>query len=183
MVIGRVARRPFSASRRNLAARTPGALAPAGALMPPTEWIAAGAESLSAIQLRAPGFGLVRVVGVVNGERGAPRHAPSWIPRLLPAGVHYEGHPRAAGGRAAARAAGAGDRPTTVISDRRRAAKASRQERLLRMRWLRIRAMPIFITSSAKDLRSHASAEALPTILKRIAGEAAAPGATIWWCG
>ena len=70
---------------------------------------------------------------VVNDERGALQHAPSWIPRLLPAGVHYEGRIHEQPASALPR-----ERLALVIGhdgylDRAREAKAGRNERLLRL--------------------------------------------------
>lgn len=55
------------------------------------EWIGAGAESLAALRAQpAQTIGLVRVVSAVDAA-GAVHAAPSWLPRLLPRGVVYEG--------------------------------------------------------------------------------------------
>src|SRR6185436_14805442 len=68
------------------------------------EWIAGGTEAL--IALTAPGqLGLVRLDNVadVPGQEAAS----SWLPRLLPAGVRYEGrvHEQPVGGKGSVRTA------------------------------------------------------------------------------
>ncbi|GAP38216.1 glycosyltransferase [Piscinibacter sakaiensis] len=56
------------------------------------EWIAGGAECLAALRDTAPGFvGLVPVDSEIDDGRGGRLLAPSWLPRLLPAGVGYAG--------------------------------------------------------------------------------------------
>lgn len=55
------------------------------------EWIAEGGESLQAVRASDPGWiGLVRVDSRIE-QPGGEGCAPSWLPRLLPAGVRYEG--------------------------------------------------------------------------------------------
>ena len=167
-------RGPTTSAPRAPRARTP---APWRLVLDADEWIAAGAESLSAIRAREPGFlGLLRVDSVVNDERGAAARA-ELDPRLLPAGVHYEGriHEQPAGALPRERLA-------LVIGhdgylDHAREAKAGRNERLLRMALAENPGdATVFITSSARISRcARASPRRCPTILKRIrAGEAAA---------
>jgi tetratricopeptide (TPR) repeat protein len=56
------------------------------------EWIEDGAASLAALRTQAPAFlGLVRVVSLIGGGGEGLEQAPSWLPRVLPAGVPYEG--------------------------------------------------------------------------------------------
>ncbi|MBS0435376.1 MAG: glycosyltransferase family 2 protein [Proteobacteria bacterium] len=164
----------FSAARNLALSHTD---APWRLVLDADEWIAAGAESLGAIRARAPGFlGLLRVDSVVNDERGALQHAPSWMPRLLPAGVHYEGriHEQPAGALPRERLA-------LVIGhdgylDQARAAKAGRNERLLRMALAEHPGDAYLHYQLGKDLEVRARfAEALPHYLEaHRAGEAAA---------
>ena len=79
----------FSAARNLALAQT---AAPWRLVLDADEWIAAGAACLREIRRREPGFvGLLRVDNQIDGARGEVQHAPSWIPRLLPAGARYEG--------------------------------------------------------------------------------------------
>jgi glycosyltransferase involved in cell wall biosynthesis len=56
------------------------------------EWLAGGTEALAGLRGEAPGFvGLVRVESELVDERGEAQRAPSWLPRVLPAGVLYQG--------------------------------------------------------------------------------------------
>jgi len=56
------------------------------------EWIAEGGEALAAIRDAAPDFiGQLNVVSLVDGGGGRVDRAPSWLSRLLPRGVRYEG--------------------------------------------------------------------------------------------
>ena len=56
------------------------------------EWIASGADALSALRHQPPPFlGLVCVDSQVCDEHGQTQQAPSWLPRVLPRGVHYTG--------------------------------------------------------------------------------------------
>ena len=56
------------------------------------EWIADGAEALAAVRDAEPDFiGQLNVVSLVDGDRGRVDRAPSWLSRLLPRGVRYEG--------------------------------------------------------------------------------------------
>lgn len=164
----------FSAARNLALSHTS---APWRLVLDADEWIAAGAESLDAVRARAPGFlGLLRVDSVVNDERGALQHAPSWIPRLLPAGVHYEGriHEQPAGALPRERLA-------LVIGhdgylDHAREAKAGRNERLLRLALAEHPGDAYLYYQLGKDLEVRSRfAEALPHYLEaHRAGEAAA---------
>ncbi len=79
----------FSAARNLALSHTD---APWRLVLDADEWLHAGMRCLAEIRARAPGFvGLARVDSAVEGECGEVQHAPSWIPRLLPAGVRYEG--------------------------------------------------------------------------------------------
>ena len=56
------------------------------------EWIEAGAEALTALRAQPADFiGVVQVDSLVADEQGRAQHAPSWLPRVLPAGTLYEG--------------------------------------------------------------------------------------------
>lgn len=56
------------------------------------EWIVGGAEVLAALRHEAPAFlGVVTVENLFDDEAGGTALSPSWIPRLLPRGVRYEG--------------------------------------------------------------------------------------------
>lgn len=55
------------------------------------EWIESGTEGLRSVRDATDDFiGLVRVSSLI-GTAQARQHAPSWLPRVLPAGVRYEG--------------------------------------------------------------------------------------------
>lgn len=55
------------------------------------EWIAQGGESLQAVRQADPAWlGLVRIDSRVEAAHGE-QVAPSWLPRVLPEGVRYEG--------------------------------------------------------------------------------------------
>ena len=98
------------------------------------EWIEAGAASLAALRTLPPDFiGQVRVVSRIGGAAGGVEEAPSWLPRVLPAGVAYEGriHEQPAGGLPRRRL-------ELVIGHdgylgAQQAAKQGRNERLLRL--------------------------------------------------
>lgn len=121
----------FSAAR-NLAlsqARSPWRL-----VLDADEWIASGADCLADLRAREPAFiGLVSVASEIDGPGGEVQQAPSWMPRVLPAGVHYEGriHEQPVGGVPRQRL------PLVVGHDgylaSARQAKAGRNERLLRL--------------------------------------------------
>ncbi|MBX3606939.1 MAG: glycosyltransferase family 2 protein [Piscinibacter sp.] len=56
------------------------------------EWIEGGTEALAALRAQPPDFvGQVRVVSLIGGAGASLEQAPSWLPRVLPAGVGYEG--------------------------------------------------------------------------------------------
>ncbi|HYN59598.1 MAG TPA: glycosyltransferase family 2 protein [Rubrivivax sp.] len=56
------------------------------------EWIQGGAVSLHGYsQSSVPHIGLVRVDSLIESAQGTTQSAPSWLPRLLPRGVGYEG--------------------------------------------------------------------------------------------
>jgi glycosyltransferase involved in cell wall biosynthesis len=56
------------------------------------EWVAGGGLSLQG-QCRdaAPHIGLVRVSSLIDTANAGVQQAPSWMPRVLPRGVHYQG--------------------------------------------------------------------------------------------
>ncbi len=164
----------FSAARNLALSRTN---APWRLVLDADEWIAAGAETLATIRARAPGFvGLLRVDSIVNDERGGLQHAPSWIPRLLPAGVRYEGRIHEQPVSALPR-----ERLPLVIGHdgylvSARAAKAGRNERLLRIALAEHPDDAYLHYQLGKDLEVRSDfAEALPHYLEaHRAGEAAA---------
>lgn len=57
------------------------------------EWISEGADRLAALRYQAPDFvGQIRVASLIqNGAPGGDATAPSWLTRVLPRGVVYEG--------------------------------------------------------------------------------------------
>lgn len=121
----------FSAAR-NLALSH--STAPWRLVLDADEWIASGGECLAALRTRLPDFiGLVTVSSEVEGGQGTTQQAPSWLPRVLPAGVHYEGriHEQPAGVWPRERL------PLMIGHDGYLAAaqqaKAGRNERLLRL--------------------------------------------------
>jgi glycosyltransferase involved in cell wall biosynthesis len=55
------------------------------------EWVEAGGEAIAALRAQPPDhIGLVRVTSRIETD-GAEHEAPSWLPRVLPRGVRYEG--------------------------------------------------------------------------------------------
>lgn len=79
----------FSAARNRALALTQ---APWRLVLDADEWIERGGDTLAALREQAPAFvGLVTVSSQFEAEGGALQQAPSWLPRLLPAGVQYEG--------------------------------------------------------------------------------------------
>lgn len=120
----------FSAARNRVLALTQ---APWRLIMDADEWIAGGEASLASLRDELPAFiGLVTVSSQVEAD-GAALEAPSWLPRVLPAGVQYEGRIH--------------EQPASTLPRRRlplvlghdgylaapQQAKAGRNERLLRM--------------------------------------------------
>ncbi len=151
----------FSAARNLALSHTE---APWRLVMDADEWIASGAECLAALRMREPAIlGLVRVDSEVDGERGEVLHAPSWIPRVLPAGVRYEGRIHEQPVSALPR-----ERLPLVIGhdgyrERERAAKAGRNERLLRVALAERPGDAYLHYQLGKDLEVHARyEEALP---------------------
>ena len=56
------------------------------------EWIGGGAEALQGwCRDPAARIGLLRVTSLIDGGAAGMQHAPSWLPRLLPRGVSYQG--------------------------------------------------------------------------------------------
>ena len=79
----------FSAARNHALAQTE---APWRLLLDADEWIAQGADALAALRTTAPDFvGMVRISSRIDAAGGAQEDAPSWLPRVLPRGVLYEG--------------------------------------------------------------------------------------------
>ena len=98
------------------------------------EWIAEGGESLVALRSQAPEFiGQVRVASLFDAEGGRVGEAPSWLPRVLPRGVFYQGRIHEQPESSLPRR-----RLPLVVGhdgylDAQKAAKAGRNERLLRL--------------------------------------------------
>lgn len=56
------------------------------------EWIVRGGESIAALRNQTPAFvGQICVASGFDTPQGAEGEAPSWLPRVLPRGVRYEG--------------------------------------------------------------------------------------------
>lgn len=151
----------FSAARNLALSHT---RAPWRLVLDGDEWIAAGAECLVALRGRAPDFiGMVTVSSEVEAGPGGTQQAPSWLPRLLPAGVHYEGriHEQPVGAVRRERL------PLVVGHDGYLAAaqpaKAGRNERLLRLALAERPDDAYLIYQLGKDLEVRACyADALP---------------------
>lgn len=56
------------------------------------EWVVRGGESIAALRTQAPAFvGQISVASSFDTTQGALGEAPSWLPRVLPRGLRYEG--------------------------------------------------------------------------------------------
>jgi glycosyltransferase involved in cell wall biosynthesis len=56
------------------------------------EWIVRGGEAIAALRTRAPAaIGQISVASAFDAGQGALGEAPSWLPRVLPRGVRFEG--------------------------------------------------------------------------------------------
>lgn len=56
------------------------------------EWIVRGGESIAALRMQEPAFiGQISVASSFDTAQGGAGVAPSWLPRVLPRGVRYEG--------------------------------------------------------------------------------------------
>jgi Glycosyl transferase family 2 len=56
------------------------------------EWLVHGGEALAALRTQTPAFiGQISVASSFDAERDSVGEAPSWLPRVLPRGVRYEG--------------------------------------------------------------------------------------------
>ena len=56
------------------------------------EWVVRGGESVAALRHQAPVFlGQISVASSFDAAHGGLGEAPSWLPRVLPRGVRYEG--------------------------------------------------------------------------------------------
>ena len=56
------------------------------------EWVVRGGESIAALRTQEPAFiGQISVASSFDTAQGALGEAPSWLPRVLPRGVRYEG--------------------------------------------------------------------------------------------
>lgn len=120
----------FAAARNRALALTD---APWRLVLDADEWIEEGAASLAALRTQPPAFlGLVRVVSLIGGGGDELEQAPSWLPRVLPAGVVYEGriHEQPAGSLPRRRLALALGHDGYLAAQQ--AAKQGRNERLLR---------------------------------------------------
>lgn len=79
----------FSAARNAALALTD---APWRLVLDADEWISGSAAGLHAVRAQAPDFiGMLKVISQVEDHSGRRQQAPSWLPRLLPAGVAYAG--------------------------------------------------------------------------------------------
>jgi len=79
----------FAAARNAALALTE---APWRLVLDADEWISDGAESLAALRGEAPGFiGQISVASEYDAGDGTVGQAPSWLPRILPRGVSYQG--------------------------------------------------------------------------------------------
>lgn len=151
----------FSAARNLALSHT---TAPWRLVLDADEWIDSGGDCLVALRARDPGFvGLVTVASEVAGEGGVLQQAPSWLPRVLPAGVHYEGriHEQPAGTWPRERL------PLVIGHDGYLAAaqqaKAGRNERLLRLALAEQPGDAYLLYQLGKDLEVRSRfAEALP---------------------
>lgn len=151
----------FSAARNLALSHT---TAPWRLVLDADEWIASGGDCLAALRTRAPEFiGLVSVRSEIDGEGGTTQQAPSWLPRLLPAGVHYEGriHEQPVGVSRRERL------PLVIGHDGYLAAaqqaKAGRNERLLRLALAEHPGDAYLLYQLGKDLEVRSRfAEALP---------------------
>jgi len=121
----------FSVARNQALALT---AAPWRLVLDGDEWIAQGGAALAALKHEPAGFvGLVTVSSRIDVAGGAPQEAPSWLPRLLPVGIQYEGriHEQPAGNLPRRRL------PLVLGHDgylaSQQQAKQGRNERLLRL--------------------------------------------------
>lgn len=130
------------------------------------EWIDRGAESLAALRARpADAIGLVRVVSTVElaGAAGATQAAPSWLPRVLPRGVAYEGRVHEQPAAALPRMRLALEIGHDGYLAAQRAAKQGRNEALLRRALHESGGDPYYHYQLGKDLEVRGRfAEALP---------------------
>lgn len=83
----------FSAARNTALAATD---APWRLLLDADEWVESGGETIAALRAQAPEFvGLVNISSRIDAGPGAgpgeQHEAPSWLPRVLPRGVLYQG--------------------------------------------------------------------------------------------
>ncbi len=151
----------FSAARNLALSHT---TAPWRLVLDADEWIGTGGACLAALRTRAPEFiGLVTVNSETEGAGGEAQQAPGWLPRLLPAGAHYEGriHEQPAGAWPRERL------PLVVGHDGYLAAvqqaKAGRNERLLRLALAEHPGDAYLVYQLGKDLEVRSRfAEALP---------------------
>ena len=79
----------FSAARNAALALTD---APWRLVLDGDEWISDGGDSLAALRAESPAFvGQISVASELDQAGGTVGHAPSWLPRILPRGVQYQG--------------------------------------------------------------------------------------------
>jgi tetratricopeptide (TPR) repeat protein len=165
----------FAAARNAALAQS---TAPWRLVLDADEWIAEAGESLAALRDEAPAFvGQVRVASLFDAAAGGVDEAPSWLPRVLPQGVAYAGRIHEQPESALPRR-----RLPLVVGhdgyrDAQKAAKAGRNERLLR---LALAAEPddaYFHYQLGKDLEIGGRfAEAVPHYLAALDGCAPAAG-------
>ncbi len=99
------------------------------------EWIDSGADALRGFCQAAPAcIGLLQVSSLIDAAQAGVQHAPSWLPRLLPRGVLYQGPcARTAAVGAAAHSGWTCACCMTVTCRSRSAGKSGRNRRLLQM--------------------------------------------------
>ena len=121
----------FAAARNAALALTD---APWRLVLDADEWITHGGASLGSLRSQDAAFvGQINVASQFDRAEGGTGHAPSWLPRLLPAGVRYSGriHEQPEPGLPRRRL------PLVVAHDgyldAHKAAKAGRNEALLRL--------------------------------------------------
>ena len=123
-------RHDFAAARNAALALTE---APWRLVLDADEWITHGGASLGALRSQDAGFvGQINVASQFDRAEGGTGHAPAWLPRLLPLGVQYSGRVHEQPDPALPRR-----RLPLVVAhdgylDAQKAAKAGRNEALLR---------------------------------------------------
>ena len=174
----------FAAARNAALALTD---APWRLVLDADEWISDGAESLTALRREAPGFiGQISVASEFDAADGTVGHAPSWLPRVLPRGVSYQGrvHEQPVASLPRRRL------PLVVGHDGYREAqktrKAGRNEQLLRRALEtdpRRRLSPLPARQGPRGEGAVRRRGGRSTCARSTARQARTPGATTWWCG